>query len=64
MDIWEANSQATQLTAHACSIEGQYRCDGQECGDDDQGERYEGVCDKDGCDFNPFRLGNQEFYGK
>jgi Glycosyl hydrolase family 7 len=25
--------------------------------------RFEGLCDKNGCDFNPFRSGNQSFYG-
>ena len=25
--------------------------------------RYEGVCDKDGCDFAAYRLGDQKFYG-
>merc|ERR1719371_93062 len=24
----------------------------------------QGVCDKDGCDINPFRMGNQSFYGR
>ena len=25
--------------------------------------RYDGVCDKDGCDWAAFRLGDEEFYG-
>ena len=25
--------------------------------------RYEGVCDKDGCDFGSWRLGDHEYYG-
>lgn len=25
---------------------------------------YKGVCDKDGCDFNSWRLGDQKFYGR
>lgn len=25
---------------------------------------YQGVCDKDGCDFNSWRLGDQKFYGR
>jgi cellulose 1,4-beta-cellobiosidase len=32
------------------------------CGNGD-GNRYTGYCDRDGCDFNPFRMGNQSFYG-
>ena len=26
--------------------------------------RYKGVCDKDGCDFHTWRLGNNNFYGE
>jgi len=64
MDIWEANSMANAYTPHPCDIDGQLRCDGIQCGDNDKGERYSGVCDKDGCDINPFRMGNQTFYGR
>ena len=42
---------------------GSYKCQGTECGDDDKGERDLGVCDKSGCDFNPYRLGATDFYG-
>jgi len=61
MDIWEANSQATAFTPHPCSQEGLTKCEGVTCGDGDQ--RYEGICDKDGCDWNSYRLGNTSFYG-
>ena len=65
MDIWEANSMATAYTPHTCDSDiTQYRCEGTSCGDNDAGERYDGVCDKDGCDINPFRMGNQNFYGR
>jgi len=63
MDIWEANKQSTQITPHSCSVQGQTRCEGKDCGDNSSGDRYNGVCDKDGCDFNPFRLGETNFYG-
>merc|ERR1712156_903312 len=33
------------------------------CGDNASGERYDGLCDKDGCDFNSWRLGDQTFFG-
>ncbi len=58
MDIWEANSMANAYTPHTCDSDGPFRCDGVECGDNDKGERYDGVCDKDGCDINPYRMGN------
>jgi len=63
-DIWEANSMATAYTPHTCGIEGQLMCEGVDCGDNEKGERYDGVCDKDGCDINPYRLGNLDFYGR
>uniref|UniRef100_M4BUX1 cellulose 1,4-beta-cellobiosidase (non-reducing end) n=1 Tax=Hyaloperonospora arabidopsidis (strain Emoy2) TaxID=559515 RepID=M4BUX1_HYAAE len=66
MDIWEANSISNAYTSHPCSIttktKGAYRCTSEkECGVDKN--RYSGVCDKDGCDFNPYRMGNKTFFG-
>eukprot|EP00727_Mastigamoeba_balamuthi_P007849 m51a1_g3685 putative glycoside hydrolase (534) ;mRNA; f:332177-334259 len=64
MDIWEANSVSTAVTPHNCAFEGQKRCeDPTTCGDTAAGNRYKGVCDKDGCDSNPYRMGDREFYG-
>lgn len=60
MDIWEANSQSTAYTAHPCTTNGPYRCSGIQCGDGNN--RYDGVCDKDGCDYNAYRLGNLTFF--
>nr|BAJ07534.1 glycoside hydrolase family 7 [Flammulina velutipes] len=62
MDIWEANSISSAYTPHTCSVYGgPYACEGTECGDGDN--RYGGVCDKDGCDFNSYRQGDTSFYG-
>ncbi|KAK0657176.1 glycoside hydrolase [Cercophora newfieldiana] len=61
MDIWEANLDATAYTPHPCTVSEQTRCEGTDCGNGS--ERYSGMCDKDGCDFNSFRMGNKEFYG-
>merc|ERR1711920_902568 len=52
MDIWEANSMANAYTPHPCDVTGQLKCEGTDCGDNVKGERYDGVCDKDGCDIN------------
>ena len=60
MDIWEANSAAAAFTPHPCKTEGVYRCSGDECGNTD---RYGGLCDKDGCDYNSYRMGAQKFLG-
>ncbi|KAI0639576.1 cellobiohydrolaseI [Trametes polyzona] len=61
MDVWEANMNGAAFTPHVCSVQGQTRCEGTQCGDGD--ERYDGICDKDGCDFNSFRMGDQTFLG-
>jgi len=63
MDIWEANSVDTAYTPHVCETIGQERCEGSDCGDNESDERYDGICDKDGCDFNSWRLGDQTFFG-
>jgi cellulose 1,4-beta-cellobiosidase len=65
VDIWEANSMASAYTMHPCSISGAYRCSSaEECGDNSSGDRFNGVCDKDGCDLNPYRAGVHDFFGK
>merc|ERR1711920_547918 len=64
MDIWEANSRSAAYTPHPCSVKGAVVCEGKECGDNDKNQRYEGVCDKDGCDFNSHRLGDHGFFGR
>ncbi|KAK1220434.1 hypothetical protein PQX77_016815 [Marasmius sp. AFHP31] len=63
MDIWEANINAAAYTPHVCegTSQGQTACTGTDCGDGDQ--RYDGICDKDGCDFNSFRMGDKSFLG-
>lgn len=61
MDLWEANNAATAFTPHPCNITGPYTCSGTLCGAGD--DRYDGVCDEDGCDFNAYRLGSHGFYG-
>lgn len=59
MDIWEANNAANALTPHPCDAVGTQACTGTACTND----LISGVCDQAGCDFNPFRMGNQAFYG-
>lgn len=63
LDIWESNSISTAYTPHVCKVMGQTRCDGADCGDTAAGQRHTGLCDKDGCDFNPYRLGDKTFFG-
>jgi len=52
---------STAYTPHVCSITGSYRCSGTSCGAGS--DRYDGVCDKDGCDYNSYRTGNTTFFG-
>ena len=58
---------AQAVTPHVCSggaaAGGSFKCQGTECGDDTTGNRDEAICDKSGCDFNPYRLGATIFYG-
>ncbi|KAL0572160.1 Exoglucanase 1 [Marasmius crinis-equi] len=63
MDVWEANNNAAAFTPHVCTgtSGGQTKCSGTDCGDGD--DRYNGICDKDGCDFNSFRMGDTSFLG-
>ncbi|TID25607.1 glycoside hydrolase family 7 protein [Venturia nashicola] len=64
MDVWEANNMATAVTPHSCSTINQTKCAGDSCGGTYSKNRYAGTCDPDGCDFNPYRMGNPSFYGK
>lgn len=62
MDVWEANKMATAFTPRTCGQGGgQVRCEGTSCATFDN--RYNGICDKDGCDFNNFRMGDKNFLG-
>ena len=38
-------------------------CEEDACGGTYSNDRYGGTCDPDGCDFNPYRMGNHSFFG-
>ncbi|KAH8807048.1 cellulose 1,4-beta-cellobiosidase precursor [Flagelloscypha sp. PMI_526] len=62
VDVWEANSMAAAYTGHPCSGSGvQTQCEGTTCGEGSN--RYNGLCDKDGCDFNSYRMGAKAYLG-
>jgi cellulose 1,4-beta-cellobiosidase len=63
MDIWEANSISNAVTPHPCDTPRQTMCEGDACGGTYSDDRYAGTCDPDGCDFNPYRMGNHSFFG-
>jgi hypothetical protein len=50
------------MTVHSCEQPGAVRCEGITCGDNPN-HRFDGECDKNGCDFNPYREGAHDFYG-
>jgi cellulose 1,4-beta-cellobiosidase len=62
IDIWEANKMSMAYTMHSCSPGEQTRCDGADCGDNGE-DRFSGMCDKNGCDIQPHRLGTHDFFG-
>merc|ERR1712151_636431 len=53
---------ATAYTMHSCDPGEQTRCEGADCGDNGE-DRFKGVCDKNGCDIQPHRLGTHDFFG-
>jgi len=62
IDIWEANKMSMAYTMHSCSPGEQTRCEGVDCGDNGE-DRFSGLCDKNGCDIQPHRLGTHNFFG-
>ena len=50
------------FTPHVCSVTEQTACTGDDCGNGSD-NRYDAFCDKDGCDFNSFRMGDTSFLG-
>jgi len=69
LDMWEANSISKVFTMHSCNVTEPYRCEGVACGDNagqvtPKGHRFDGVCDKNGCDYATTRFGHEDFYGK
>merc|ERR1711976_1004191 len=61
IDIWEANKISSAFTLHACDVEEQTRCEGSYCGNG--GDRFKSVCDRNGCDMQSHRLGEENFFG-
>jgi len=68
LDMWEANAVSKAFTMHSCNVTEQTRCEGVACGDNaghvtPEGHRFDGVCDKNGCDYATARFGMESFYG-
>jgi cellulose 1,4-beta-cellobiosidase len=64
IDIWESNAHAFAFTPHACENNKYHVCETDDCGGTYSEDRFAGLCDANGCDYNPYRMGNTNFYGK
>jgi cellulose 1,4-beta-cellobiosidase len=56
LDLFEANKNSSAMTVHPCASEEPETCEDDECD-------KETICDKDGCQYNPYHMGNPWFYG-
>jgi len=64
IDLWESNRHAMSFTMHPSLKEGVVYCHGdEECGTPD-GDRFKAVSDRNGCDVNPNRFNQTDFYGR
>jgi cellulose 1,4-beta-cellobiosidase len=69
IDVWESNRHSFAFTPHGCeSGHNTYHVctsgEGKGCGGTYSDDRFAGYCDANGCDYNPYRMGNQDFYGE
>ncbi|KAL8393746.1 hypothetical protein RB595_003477 [Gaeumannomyces hyphopodioides] len=64
IDVWESNAHSFAFTPHPCTENKYHVCTDSECGGTYSKDRFAGKCDANGCDANPYRLGNTDFYGK
>jgi cellulose 1,4-beta-cellobiosidase len=60
----ESNSHSFALTPHPCTENGYHVCEKSNCGGTYSEDRFAGKCDANGCDYNPYRMGVKDFYGK
>ncbi|KAI2610532.1 glycoside hydrolase family 7 protein [Hypoxylon sp. NC1633] len=63
LDVWESNAHSFAFTPHPCSTNEYHVCEEDNCGGTYSPDRFAGKCDANGCDYNPYRMGNQDFYG-
>ncbi|KAI1776803.1 glycoside hydrolase family 7 protein [Hypoxylon cercidicola] len=63
IDVWESNSHSFAFTPHPCTTNEYHVCETDGCGGTYSDDRFAGKCDANGCDYNPYRMGNQDFYG-
>ncbi|KAK3373200.1 glycoside hydrolase [Lasiosphaeria ovina] len=64
IDVWCSNAYSFAFTPHACVDNKYHVCETTGCGGTYSDDRFSGDCDANGCDYNPYRMGNPDFYGK
>ncbi|OTA85848.1 glycoside hydrolase family 7 protein [Hypoxylon sp. CO27-5] len=64
IDVWESNSHSFAFTPHPCTTNEYHVCETDNCGGTYSDDRFAGKCDANGCDYNPYRVGVHDFYGK
>jgi cellulose 1,4-beta-cellobiosidase len=63
--VWNSNAHSFAMSSHVCYESGYHVCHAGDClWNEPYAERGPGRCDATGCSYNPYRMGNKEFYGK
>ncbi|KAH6841048.1 glycoside hydrolase [Chaetomium sp. MPI-CAGE-AT-0009] len=63
--VWNSNAHSFAMSSHVCYEDGPHVCQQGNCRyDEPYPERGPGRCAVAGCSYNPYRMGNQDFYGK
>ncbi|KZL85552.1 exoglucanase 1 protein [Colletotrichum incanum] len=61
-DVWNSNANSFSMISKPCIHIDYNVCRGWDC--DNAYGAGPVLCDRTGCDYNPYRLGNKSFYGK
>ncbi|KAL2130175.1 hypothetical protein VTI74DRAFT_6807 [Chaetomium olivicolor] len=64
--VWNSNAHSFSMSSHTCPRDSLYICDPRHCdyNNIDPENRGRRLCDRWGCGYNPYRMGNRDFYGK
>ncbi|KAK3296190.1 glycoside hydrolase [Chaetomium fimeti] len=63
--VWNSNAHSFAMSSHVCYEDGPHVCQQGNClYNEPYAERGPGRCDATGCSYNPYRMGNKDFYGK
>lgn len=62
--VWNSNAHSFEMSSHVCPEDGIKVCEYTACDYYEPYRESNGKCDLWGCSYNPFRMGNTDFYGK